>query len=118
MQINNTQSNQSFGEIKFSKGVRDSLLRRMKTPNEYDNLRNLVNRQKGNVYDIHIGNVSGNDRLFGYVTKEPSYYCEFEEGYISRLFASPVKFIKKLCDVADAQFRKANFAKELDEIVR
>ena len=111
MQVNNINSNQSFGRVTVTPKAQESIMRRLSTNSrETALLKDLVNGQKNNKFEVMVDSFDGSD-LFGWVANGKDYYKFFNENLFARIFKSPVKFIKKLCKHADEQNAK-NICKE------
>ena len=102
--MNTNQSNQSFGTLHISDEATRQIARRAgKNGTKVKKaLQELFNNQRFNTSaDVFIDAGLHQPGLRGRVVVPERAYESCKEGYWSTLFASPVKFVKKLCKRAD-----------------
>ncbi len=102
--MNTNQSNQSFGALHISDEATRQIARRAgkKAEKVKVALQELFDDQRFNTSaDVFIDAGLHQPGLRGRVVVPERAYESYKEGYWSTLFASPAKFIKKLCKRAD-----------------
>ena len=125
MQINNIQSNQSFGHLTFDERALNALRKRLKSASDVEKLQCLVAESKNNPLETRIVAVDhyligesnqfvGSTKFFSHGKTHEEYMREWEQNSFSRLIGSPIRFIKKVCKRADYIAEQVAKANEID----
>lgn len=118
MQVNLTpQQNQSFGmSLSIGEKAQKFLKNQGLSNKEIDKLADLADKQAKNSFNVHIDYDVNSNKLKADIFDGKTYYEPAQEGFLARLLSSPVKFIEKCCNKADALNRKFSGNDKLDDI--
>ena len=125
MQINNIQSNQSFGHLSFDERALNLLRKRVRSASDVEKLQRLVEASKKNPLETRIVAVdhflSGEPNQFVGSTKftlhgkeREKYMWEWEQNFFACLINSPLRFIKKVSKQADSILKQVEKADKID----
>ncbi len=117
MQVNfNPQPNQQFGmSMKITQEAKELLRARRMPDADIDRLGKLVDIFEQKAVSVTIDK-RGND-LTGLVWLQGKHSSDHTEGFFSRLFRSPIKFIENVCNKAEKVDNYYNHNK-LDEVLK
>ena len=125
MQINQTQSSQSFGHISFDERALTLLKKRLKGPADAEKLQRIVEASKKNPLETRVTAVdhflSGEPDQFVGSTKytmhgktRDTYMWEWDQNFFECLINSPLRFIRNVSKKADKIAKQVEKADKLD----
>ena len=101
MRISGNYSDQSFGSLIVNPSAMKVIKKRLADTRELQEFEKLTRSQYGNMFDAKITVKPGTDKLQAKIAQGTAFSETLKEGFLARLFSSPIKFIRKVCKKAD-----------------